>query len=110
VSRWFIHTLTITNPGSSVDRYGNTVRDLSAGVEVESVGRLVIHEQKQLETDGDFVVTTGRAYLPLDTDVNTRSTITHEGVAWEVTGVYQRSLPITSGDYTCATVERTNGA
>ena len=84
LSAWFVDELTIC---------------------VDVSGR--INEVAQTETpEASLVITKAVAYLPAGVDISTRDRIEQGDVEWEVSGVTNKSLPISAGSYVRVELER----
>jgi hypothetical protein len=101
-----VDELTVVHPARTTDRRGNPTRDFAsnAGERVDVVGRVV--EKSQDESSDSTVLSKAKAYLPAGTEVVTGDRIEHGDVTWEVSGVVNKSLPITNGAYVRVELER----
>jgi hypothetical protein len=104
---WLVTPMVVARAATVKDKYGNPVRDFASSdaSRVDVYGRLVEHSQEETP-DAQVVLTKAVAYLPAGTEVAVRDVIEVEGVEWEVAGVTNKSLPVASGAYVRAEVER----
>lgn len=89
IAFWLRQTVTITNPGSTTDAYGNVAPDWSSVSTATEKGLLEATDSTEVTVGRDTVVSNFLLFLKVDTAVTAYSRVTVTGVSgtFEVVGL-----------------------
>lgn len=86
-----VHTVTVVRAATTVDRYGNTVKDWDAATRRTLRGRMVQLAQAENRDGREAEIGTWRVFLPADDPINGRDRVQWDGLTFEVDGPPNRA-------------------
>lgn len=87
-----VHDVTLLEPASTTDAYGDTVKDWGGATEHETVGRMVQRSATEALGDREADVTDWTLYLAGDETISHQARVRWRGLLFEVTGAAQPAI------------------